>query len=344
MSGIEEKYQELLHQGWVPAVPLPVVPLPAPGTHGRFFGYVLSNGVAVTIYEHPDTGTFEVHGAILARYLELGGPLALGFPVSDEVDDVVGGQPVGRVSHFQYGSIFYHHGTLVELRALSAPGTAFEVVDGIDVSYAQGTIDWSAVGQAGLGFAYIKATEGDNHTDNQFAHNWAGSAGHLPRGAYHYFHARTTPDATRAQADHFTNVLTAAGGGAELPPAVDVETLPHGVTAEQAVVSLQFFISIVWQATGQRPLIYTYPSFWTSQMRGNATFDGKHHLWIASYGRPLGHGAHATRPNGPLLPRGWSDYSVWQHAIGAGIPGIAGLVDRNMVAVPGGQSVVDFLH
>lgn len=345
MSGIADKYQELLAHGWTPAVPTPVVALPVPGTAGSFFGYVLANGVAVTIYEHPATGTFEVHGAILARYLQLGGPLTFGFPVSDETDDIVGGHGVGRVSHFQHGSVFYRDGQVWEVRVSAAPpGEAFELVDGIDVSYAQGVIDWAAVGRAGLGFAYIKASEGDDLTDHQFAHNWSGSAGVLPRGAYHYFHARSTPDATRAQADHFTNVVAAAGGNAELPPAVDVESLPHGVTAAQAAASLQFFLSIVWQATGQRPVIYTFPSFWKHQMAGDASFDRKHHLWIASYGRPLDGGAFATRPNGPLVPDGWSGFTIWQHAIAAGVPGIHPLVDRDMVLVPAGQTLAEYLR
>jgi uncharacterized protein with LGFP repeats len=50
-------------------------------------------------------GAFEVHGAIFAQYQassEHRG--ALGYPISDERAWIAGG---GRVSHFQYGSIFY---------------------------------------------------------------------------------------------------------------------------------------------------------------------------------------------------------------------------------------------
>lgn len=327
------------------AVPLPVVALQVPGTPGYFFSYVLSTGVGVTIYEHPDFGVFEVHGAILERYLSIGGPLgAFGFPISDELDEVVGDQVLGRVSHFKRGSIFYADGHVTELPVSTPSGTEFEIFDGIDVFYAQGTIDWTQVAHAGLGFAYMKATEGDNLTDNQFARNWSHSSGVLPRGAYHYFHARTTPDAARVQADHFVDTVAAAGGGAELPPMIDVESLPHGVSAAQAETSLQFFLSIVEQATGQRPLIYTFPHFWKATMGGSSAFASMYKLWIASYGRKLNDHEYATRPNGPLIPPGWTDYAVWQHAIRSGVPGIHGPVDRDMVMAPAGVSVADYLR
>jgi lysozyme len=38
-------------------------------------------------------------------------------------------------------------------------------VQGIDVSYWQGEIDWQTVRSAGIRFAYIKATEGGDHLD-----------------------------------------------------------------------------------------------------------------------------------------------------------------------------------
>ena len=57
---------------------------------------------------------------------------------------------------------------------------------GVDVSLHQGVIDWRRVAADGVSFAYIKATEGGDHTDPLFAGNWerAARAG-LQRGAYH---------------------------------------------------------------------------------------------------------------------------------------------------------------
>src|SRR5689334_19896361 len=58
---------------------------------------------------------------------------------------------------------------------------------GIDVASHQGAIDWEAVAGDHMAFAYIKATEGGDFTDDRFAENWdaAGAAG-LDRGAYHF--------------------------------------------------------------------------------------------------------------------------------------------------------------
>ena len=63
-------------------------------------------------------------------------------------------------------------------------------VHGIDVSKYQGDIDWHRVRASGVGFAFIKATEGGDHADERFAENWAARAGAagMPRGAYHYYY------------------------------------------------------------------------------------------------------------------------------------------------------------
>src|ERR1044071_2785616 len=62
------------------------------------------------------------------------------------------------------------------------------VLSGIDVSHHQGNIDWHSVAEAGVSFAFAKATDGDTFHDPQFATNWTQmqSAG-IVRGAYHFF-------------------------------------------------------------------------------------------------------------------------------------------------------------
>lgn len=57
------------------------------------------------IWWHPATGAFEVHGAILQKYLELGAEGSLlGYPTTDETGTPDG---VGRFNHFQLGSIYW---------------------------------------------------------------------------------------------------------------------------------------------------------------------------------------------------------------------------------------------
>jgi hypothetical protein len=60
------------------------------------------------IYYHRRTGAKWVYGAILSKYLELGGPAGrLGFPVTDELPAANG----GRYNDFQKGSIYFSAST-----------------------------------------------------------------------------------------------------------------------------------------------------------------------------------------------------------------------------------------
>src|SRR3954468_18448069 len=96
--------------------------------------------------------------------------------------------------------------------------TGAAVVEGVDVSDGQGTIDWKAAKGAGLGFAVIKATQGTYNTQKTFASNWSNAkAAGLVRAAYHFFDP--TQDGV-AQAQHFLSVVGPLGPG-DLPPMLD---------------------------------------------------------------------------------------------------------------------------
>lgn len=62
-----------------------------------------------TIYWHSNTGAFEVHGAISARWLALGGEGSVfGYPTSDETTAHDG---VGKFNNFENASVFWHPST-----------------------------------------------------------------------------------------------------------------------------------------------------------------------------------------------------------------------------------------
>ena len=46
-------------------------------------------------------------------------------------------------------------------------------VHGVDVSRYQGSVDWNTARNAGISFAFIKATEGGDHSDPAFPTYWA---------------------------------------------------------------------------------------------------------------------------------------------------------------------------
>ena len=292
-----------------------------------------------------DTGEMLLHTCCLA------GPMGrLGYPISDEQDNLIGGVAVGKVSDFENGSIFWTATTGIEvIMAAGPPVPGSEIIVGIDVSVFQGTIDWNAVATRGttegevIQFAYMKATEGDGLQDSRFTTNWTASGGKLLRGAYHFFHATKRPDDARPQTDNFINTLNGTGDPGELPPMVDVESLTGGVTAAEAEASLQFFLSLVEEAFGKRPIIYTFPSFWQHQMADTQTFATGYPLWIANYGAKRADGGFEARRQSPIIPGKWSTFSIWQNAVKPGVAGISGLVDRNTAIIPTGVDLATFL-
>jgi lysozyme len=133
---------------------------------------------------------------------------------------------------------------------------------GIDVSHYQGTIDWPAVAHDGVAFAYIKATEGVDGRDSQFARNWrdARRAG-IRVGAYHYF---IFCRSARAQARNFLAV--APRSASALPPAIDLE-MARGcarVTGADVRRNLSAYLAIVEAHDRKRAVLYVTPQFFAT--------------------------------------------------------------------------------
>jgi lysozyme len=167
-------------------------------------------------------------------------------------------------------------------------------IRGIDVSAHQGRVDWHGVKAEGYGFAFVKATEGAVYTSATFKRNWQGTkeAG-LLRGAYHYFLGNMNPE---KQAEHFLNVVQPQAG--DLPPVLDIE-VSRGVSRLHLAAVVLAWLKHVEAATGLKPIIYTYPSFWRSSVGVDMS---DYPLWIAHYRRKT-----------PSLPKGWKDYLFWQY-------------------------------
>ena len=184
-------------------------------------------------------------------------------------------------------------------------------VQGIDVSHFQGVVDWQQVAQAGMSFAFAKATEGITYLDPEFTTNWAGikTAG-LLRGAYHFFEAND--DAT-AQAQHFLATVQPAAG--DLPPVLDIETTA-GVSDPQVWSGVATWLQVVEQATGRQPILYTAPGFWDSQ--APVLTLTSYPLWLADY---------ATQAT---LPTGWNCWLFWQHSQTGSVAGVTGAVDLDL--------------
>jgi lysozyme len=185
-------------------------------------------------------------------------------------------------------------------------------IHGIDVSYAQGKIDWQKVktmeeDSVRVTFAFIKATEGILTVDPYFQRNWreAPKAG-ITCGAYHYFKPSKNG---KWQAKFFLQTVKIEKG--DLPVVVDVEEL-NGVTPEKMRQELKGFLGYIETKTSVKPIIYSGMSFYQDYLGGY--FNG-YVLWIANY--------HQPELN---ISRG-TNWQFWQHSDRATINGINHVVD-----------------
>ena len=189
---------------------------------------------------------------------------------------------------------------------------------GIDVSHYKKMIDWAEVKNAGVKFAYIKATEADSFVDPRFDFNWtrARKAG-IIRGAYHFFRPLTDPV---AQANHFLKIVGNILHSTDLPPVLDVETYPDFIEAEYRKLRVQerierigIWLSIVEKETGKIPIIYTNYYSWFDYI-GNTDQFVRNPLWIAAY--------QVKTPKIPARNWGGKGWTFWQTSERGIIPGI----------------------
>jgi lysozyme len=187
---------------------------------------------------------------------------------------------------------------------------------GIDVSSHQGAIDWEAVADDEITFAYIKATEGGDFVDESFPENWdgAGAAG-LDRGAYHFFTLCRPGD---EQAANF--LATAPPDPDALPPAVDLELAGNcsDRPPDDAVFAeLDAFLAVVEEAW-ERPALLYVGDDWDREYPSRARLE-----------RDLWHFRFLRRPD----VDGWV---IWQIHGFARVEGIDGPVDLDLIREPAG--------
>src|SRR5690606_25157857 len=179
-----------------------------------------------------------------------------------------------------------------------------ETTPGIDVSYYQGNVNWSAVANDGQAFAIARVNHGD-FMDPEFGDNWKGirDVGMI-RGAYQYFDPGGDPV---AQANVFVDKVGMLGPG-DLPGVIDVEST-DGLSPSQIATNVGIWIDIVTEGTGRQPIIYTGSYFWNDNVGTDAYND--HPLWIAHY-----------TTNCPNMPNAWADWAIWQYSSTGSVAGI----------------------
>jgi len=187
-------------------------------------------------------------------------------------------------------------------------------VHGIDISHYQGKINWEELvryqsPEYPLQFVFVKATEGGDHSDNNFQENFnlARKYGFI-RGAYHYFN----PGAPAAkQAQFFINTVNL--DSADLPPVLDVEK--KGMHSKKSLVkAVKLWLDLVEAHYGVKPILYTSYKFKTSYL--NDPIFKNYPYWIAHYY------VDSVEYKGK--------WKFWQHTDVGSIPGVEENVDLNI--------------
>lgn len=201
------------------------------------------------------------------------------------------------------------------------------MIYGIDVSHHNEWIDWPRVRQAGVRFAFIKASEGNAYIDPLFEQNLQGalSAGILP-GSYHFFLPRFDP---LEQARHYVRVLQEnAITAPTLPPCLDLETA--GLTRAALNQAVKLFMDEVFKLTGRTCILYVSPGFWSTYLPlpalsgsrltgGNVDWAARHPLWLAHY---------TTGWSYQVYP--WAGWRFWQYSSSGRVSGVGTRVDLNL--------------
>ncbi len=203
---------------------------------------------------------------------------------------------------------------------------------GIDVSHWQGTaLDWPAIKNSGIAFAYCKATEGVGYTDPTFTLNESGakSAG-LPIGAYHFARYDSNPgtNGADAEAKYFWSVAKnyIKNGGSYLMPMLDVEASFSGQTKtilSEWVNQWCLTVSNCASSNGViiKPAIYCSSSHAATYFNSTIT---KWIPWIAEWP-----GSPDPQTDSPSSTTPWSTWTAWQYG-GTTVPNHSGNVDGDV--------------
>lgn len=183
-------------------------------------------------------------------------------------------------------------------------------VVGFDVSQYQGAIRWDAIhvveNTYPLQFVFIRATAGKDKEDTQFATNWQQAKKyHFIRGAYHYYRPNEN---SLEQANNFIKTVQLAKG--DLPPVLDIESLPKNQSVDSLKVGLKRWLEKVTAHYKIRPILYTNEKYYEDFLKDSFS---EYPFWIANYNF--------------FVEDIQDDWLFWQFTEKATIEGINGNVD-----------------
>jgi GH25 family lysozyme M1 (1,4-beta-N-acetylmuramidase) len=202
------------------------------------------------------------------------------------------------------------------------PVTKKNVVDPV-----RADANWKAVYDAGIRFAYVKATEFRADAGYDARMQYAKDAG-LLRGAYILPHFEL--DNISDQVKLFVQTVGADQG--ELPPMLDLES-PGGnwPKGRSLLMKIKICLDQLSQAFGRKPIIYTSQSIVRDYQITNPSWAQDYDLWVASYPYvDLANKLQYSDPNNPPQwtssypppPDGYKPWIIWQWTEKGRLPGM----------------------
>lgn len=193
---------------------------------------------------------------------------------------------------------------------------------GIDVSYAQGSVDWKKVKAAGVDYVMIRVgyrgyTQGGLYLDSDFVKNIEGAtAAGLDCGVYFYSQAITVEEAI-LEADFVLKAIK--GYDLTYPVAFDTEDVNDPIARTKGLTDKQrtdFAIAFCERIlnSGYYPTIYASKSWLLDEMEFSR-INGKFDIWLAEWTDK------ATFPY---------TYQMWQYTENGSVSGISGYVDLDV--------------
>jgi lysozyme len=189
------------------------------------------------------------------------------------------------------------------------------LVNGIDVSHHQGSINWSKVKQDSVAFCFIKSTEGSSFLDKNYKKNVKECRqNNILTGVYHFYKGRSNPK------KQFENLKKNVNpNDLDFPPVIDLEYhtneyLKHPKHKRKFITDLKVFEKLVRDYYGVSPIFYTNPPFYNNLLKD----DFENNLWICDLSGKSISNIDSTK----LL--------FWQHSFNGKINGINGDVDLNV--------------
>lgn len=188
---------------------------------------------------------------------------------------------------------------------------------GIDVSYAQGAIDWAKVKAAGVDFAMIRASRGavnDNRPiaqDVTFEYNITqATANGIKVGVYHYLYASSVTEA-RKEARFFLKTIKPYK--ITYPVVLDIEEQYQANMGKSRITKVvKAFLDEV-SAAGYYTMIYSNKTWLTDYLDMSKLTD--YDVWLAQWN---------------TVPTYKGDFGIWQYSSKGVVSGIDGYVDLNI--------------